>query len=483
MPGPGVEPHLFVVLGGTGDLMRRKLLPAIYSLTAKGLLGDRCHILAVARKTEVSDDGFRSWARDALAASGHSTDDLGGRWCSQCLHYQPLGQGTPDDYRALAARIASLETEHDLPGNRAFYLALPPAAFPAAVSGLGQAGLNRAPGRVRLVVEKPFGHDLASAQELSRLVHRHFDESQTYRIDHYLGKETVQNLLVFRFANAIFESLWNRERVQSVHITVAESVGVGQRGDYYDEVGALRDMVQNHLTQLLALTAMEIPPAFEADAIRDEKAKVLRSLEPITPDDVVFGQYASGQLNGEKVAGYLEEPGVAPDSATETFVALRLRIANWRWQGVPFYLRTGKRLPRRLTQIAVTFRATPLALFRAFEGCQVHSNVLVITLQPDEGFDLAFEVKSPGQPFDIQTQRLDFRYAEAFAPVPQAYETLLLDILTGDQTLFVRADEIEAAWRLYTPLLEQRLPVHPYAAGTWGPEAAHRLLALDTRGG
>jgi len=483
-----VEPHLFVVLGGTGDLMRRKLLPAIYHLIAQGLLpalsagegGDRAPLLAVGRRTQVTDDGFRAWARESLAAAGLSLDDLAGRWCNECLHYQPVRQGAAEDYRALAARIEALEQEHKLPGNRAFYLALPPAALPEAVSGLGKVGLNRSPGWVRLVVEKPFGRDLTSAQELNRLVHSCFDESQTYRIDHYLGKETVQNLLVFRFANAIFESLWNREHVESVHITVAESAGVGRRGAYYDQVGALRDMVQNHLTQLLALTAMEIPPAFEADAIRDEKAKVLRSVEPISPEDVVLGQYARGSVDGQEVPGYREEEGVAVDSATETFAALRLRLANWRWQGVPFYLRTGKRLPRRLTQIAITFRATPLAFFRAFDGCEVHANVLVITLEPDEGFDLAFEVKAPGEPFGVQTQRLHFRYAEAFAPAPEAYETLLLDILAGDQTLFVRADEAEAAWRLYTPLLAHPPQVHPYPAGGWGPAEVQRLLPGDT---
>lgn len=467
-----VEPHLFVILGGTGDLMRRKLFPALYRLIARGRISYCCYVLAVGRRTSFSDDSFRAWAREALAAADLPLDDGGVPWCDRCLHYHSIGDGTPEDYRGLAERILAVEREHDLPQNRVFYVALPPEALPDTIAGLGQAGLSRAAGWTRVVVEKPFGRDLASAQDLNRLLHAHFDESQTYRIDHYLGKETVQNLLVFRFANPIFESLWNRERVRSVHITVAESAGVGTRGDYYENVGALRDMVQNHLTQLLALMAMEVPVAFEADAIRDEKAKVLRSVAPIEPQHVVFGQYARGQVGEEEVPGYVEEERVAPDSRTETFVAMRLSIANWRWQGVPFYLRTGKRLRERCTCIIVTFRPPPLSLFCTFEACEIHSNVLVMTIEPDEGFDLAFEIKAPGEPFSLQTHRLHFRHADVFPRLREAYETLLLDIIRGDQTLFVRADEVETAWRLYTPLLGQGFDVHPYPAGSWGPPAA-----------
>ena len=474
---PRADAHLFVVFGATGDLMRRKLLPSLYRLATSGQI-HRCLILGVARKSEPGKAGFRAQAREALKAEGVEAGEFSARWCDECLHYQPIGKGTPEDFRSLAGRIAELEQAHQMPGNRVFYLALSPATFPATITGLAGAGLNHSSGWTRLVIEKPFGRDLVAAQELNALVHRHFEESQVYRIDHYLGKETVQNLLTFRFANALFEPLWNRDRVDSVEIIVAESLGVEKRADYYEQAGALRDMVQNHLTQLLTLTAMEVPAAFDADAIRDEKVKVLRSMERIRPEGVVLGQYSRGKRNGTEVPGYREEPGVAPDSRTETFVALRLEIANWRWQGVPFYLSTGKRLPRRVSQIAVRFRCPPVTFFQRFDSCKLNPNALLITLQPDEGFDLQFEVKTPGQQLTLETHRLRFRYEEAFAPLPDAYETLLLDVLEGDQTLFVRDDEVEASWRLYTPLLEQRGPVHFYAAGDWGPPEAEQLLGL-----
>lgn len=476
------QPAVIVVLGATGDLMRRKLLPALYRLASQGVLNERSHILGAARGKDLNDHSFREWARQALADAGVSSEAQAARWFDESLHYQSIGGGRVADYRVLAGRIDTLEREGNLPGNRVFYLALPPQAFPGTINGLGQARLNRSAGWTRVVVEKPFGRDLASSQELNRLVHQHFDESQVYRIDHYLGKETVQNLLVFRFANPIFETLWNRDRVESVQITVAEEIGIEGRGGYYEQAGALRDMVQNHLTQLLALVAMEIPGAFDADAIRNEKVKVLRAIAPITPDDVVFSQYARGQIDGHEVPGYRQEPEVSPDSQIETFAAMKLEIENWRWHGVPFYLRAGKRLARRLTQVVVTFRRPPVSLFPSVQdSTAIQPNVLAITIQPDEGFELGFEVKAPGQEITLQTQRLEFRYAEAFSPLPEAYETLLLDVLTGDQTLFVRADEVEAAWRLYTPVLERRPPVELYAAGTWGPSTANRLLGNEGR--
>ncbi len=470
-----VDPHLFIVFGATGDLMRRKLLPALYRMANKSHLGGTFKILGVARDKDLDDGSYRAWAREALNAAGHCDDDAPHLWCDSCLHYIPLGDGDPAFFRALGDRIESLECTHKLPGNRTFYLALPPRAFPTTIEGLGKAGLNRGPGQTRMVIEKPFGRDLASAQALNQLAHRYFDESQIYRIDHYLGKETVQNLLVFRFANTMFESVWNRDRIESVQITAAESLGVGTRAGYYDKAGALRDMVQNHLTQLLTLTAMEVPVAFDADAIRDEKVKVLRSIQSVLPEDIVFGQYAAGQEDGVPASAYLDEKGIAAGSQTETFVGLRLHINNWRWQGVPFYLRTGKRLERHLTQITVSFRCPPVSLFQP-HTCQINANALVLTLQPDEGFDLCFEVKSPSDEVMMQTESLHFRYAEAFGPLHDGYETLLYDVLSNDQTLFVRADEVEASWRLYDPILADRPTVYPYDSRTWGPDETQRLF-------
>jgi glucose-6-phosphate 1-dehydrogenase len=357
------------------------------------------------------------------------------------------------------------------------YLALPPASVPSAIDALGEAGLTHSRGWVRIVIEKPFGYDFPSARKLNALLHRYFNESQIYRIDHYLGKETVQNLLAFRFANPIFESLWNRDKVESVQITVAENLGVEHRGAYYQEVGALRDMVQNHLTQLLTIVAMEIPVTFEADALRNEKLKVLYSIAPISPQDAIFGQYTSWQIKDHTIPGYHEEPGVRKDSKAETYAALKVEIQNWRWQGVPFYLRTGKRLPRKMTQIAVIFREAPTRLFRSLDPGSIHPNMLLITLQPSEGFSLCFSVKSPGKPFRLSSHALQFEYEEAFGVLPDAYETLLHDIMLGDQTLFVSADFTEAAWLLYSPLLKGDVPVHSYTAGTWGPEEADLLLA------
>lgn len=470
-----IEPHLFIVFGATSDLMRRKLAPSLLSLAARGLLKEKCLILGVARTSDLDDMSFRSQICEILTGSALK-DKLDIEWCNSSVYYQSIGSGNAEDYRRLAGRIAELEKEHTLPGNRIFYLALPPDAFPPIIKGLGEAGLNASHGWTRVVIEKPFGRDLASAQELNRLAHDYFDEPQIYRIDHYLGKETVQNLLAFRFSNTIFESLWNRDRIEQVEITVAEELGIGKRASYYEQAGALRDMVQNHLTQLLTLIAMEAPSAFDADSIRGEKIKVLRSLAPIRHEDAVFGQYTRGRINGSEVRGYKDEASVSPLSATETYAAIRVEIANWRWQGVPFYLRTGKCLAKKASAIVVTFRYPPISIFQPFQSCNICSNRLVITLQPDEGFDLYFEAKSPGEPFTIKTHNLHFRYDEVYGRLPDAYETLLLDIMEGDQTLFIHADETENAWRHYTPLLEKRPMVYPYAAGTWGPEEANRLF-------
>jgi glucose-6-phosphate 1-dehydrogenase len=469
------EPTLFVIFGGTGDLARRKLLPALARLAGAGLLAPPFHLLAVARDTRLDDEAYRRLAAEALDRAQCTRRDVEALDLKR-LHYQPVPDGDPAAFGRLAARVQELEARFGLPGNRLFNLALPPQAVPAAVQGLGAASLARGPGWTRVVIEKPFGHDYDSARALNELLHSEFEERQIYRIDHYLGKETVQNLLVFRLANGFIESLWNRGHIHSVYITVAESLGVGSRAGYYDRSGALRDMVQNHLTQLLMLVAMEAPSAFEAEAVRYEKIKVLRSIPPIECRNVVLGQYRAGEVAGRAVPGYRQEPGVAPDSNTETFVALKLLINSWRWQGVPFYLRTGKRLPRRLTQIAVRFQASPVCLFESLGGgCMETSDVLLITLQPNEGFSLHLDIKTPGSPLRLRRIPLSFNYRELFPQLPEAYETLLHDVLLGDQTLFVHADEVEASWRLFTPLLRDRPPVFPYAAGTWGPPEAEWL--------
>lgn len=488
------ENCLFVMFGATGDLMRRKLLPALFQLAEAGSLPAHYQILGVARDKNMDDGLFRDWVRQVLAEAGLIRGMAPQRWCEKCVHFQSIAEGTAADFKALAGRVASLEETYRLGGNRVLYMALPPQVFPDTIAGLAKAGLAKSKGWTRLVIEKPFGHDLVSARRLNALVHRHFEEKQVYRIDHYLGKETVQNLLAFRFGNALFESAWNREHIKSVQITVAEALGVERRAAYYEGSGALRDMVQNHLTQLLTLTAMEVPATFDAASIRHEKVKVLRSILPIGRNAVVFGQYAAQEiLLGEAappglvnaptaLLGYRDEPGIATDSTVETFVALRLAIENWRWQGVPFYLRTGKRLARRMTQIVIEFRGPPIALFRSIDCCPPHTNQLAINLEPEEGFTLSFEVKSPGDSYTLQTRHMQFRYADAFGTSLSAgYETLLLDVVQGDQTLFVHAEETEASWGLYSPLLRRQALREPYSAGSWGPAGAEKLIA--TTGG
>jgi glucose-6-phosphate 1-dehydrogenase len=465
------EPHLFVIYGGTGDLARRKLLPSMYELMVDSGSCDESILLAVSSR-DFDDDAYRDFARKALSEAG--IDDTGS-WCDERVYFQRVQRN--EGLGGLADKIASIETRHRLPGNRVFYLALPPTAVPGVITGLSKAGLNQSLGWTRVVVEKPFGHDLESARSLNGLIHRHFNESQIYRIDHYLGKETVRNLLAFRFANMLFESSWNRDRIDAIEITVAESIGISGRAAYYDTAGVIRDMLQNHLTQLLALVAMEAPHSFEPEAIRDAKVQLLSAIRHIDTGELTLGQYGPGEVGGETVPGYREEEQVPTDSTTPTYISLRIDIDNWRWQGVPFYLRTGKRMPARSSQIVIRFRPPPICLFHGKRDlCVEHQNLIKLIIQPNEGFEVSFDVKTPGETLRLVEKQLRFMYADEFDRLPDAYQTLLFDIIEGDQTLFVRADEVEASWRLYDPVIEATTDGHqlvPYAAGTWGPSGRH----------
>ena len=474
-------PGVFTIFGGTGDLARRKLLPALWALRREGRTDDRVLVLGVTRDLAMTDAAYRELVLDAVAPAGDGHDeaarDAARRWCERAVHYAGTDDGDAADFARLGERIAALEAAHGIPSNRVFYLALPPVAFTPTVEALGRAGLNRSAGWTRLVVEKPFGRDLDSAVALNATVHRWFDESQVYRIDHYLGKETVQNLLVFRFANAVIESLWSRSHVRAVQITVAEELGIGSRAGYYDRAGAVRDILQNHVAQVIALMAMEVPTLMDAASIRAEKVKALKAIRPPSADDIVLGQYRHGHVGGHTVPSYLEERGVPPESRTATYAAMRLEVDTWRWQGVPFHVRTGKRLPRRLTEIVLVFRRPPVWLFEPLGGCELRSNILRLTIQPDEGFTLLVNAKAPGQPLELERFGLDFSYADKFAELPDAYHTLLLEIMEGDQTLFVHAEEVSTAWRIVAPALTGELPVHEYAAGSWGPAASDALIA------
>lgn len=464
-----IDPHLFVVFGGTGDLARSKLLPALYRLLRSRDFSDTVQVLGVASR-DIADDEYRRLVRDALSEAGHDVDD---DWLGRAVHYQSLRHG----FEALAARIGQIEDAAGLGGNRAFYLAVPPDVFEDTVEGLGKVGVVDGAGWTRVVVEKPFGVDRATGSRLNQLLHRWFAEEQIYRIDHYLAKETVRNLLALRFANPIFESSWTRDRIDSVQITVAEDGGIGTRARYYDSAGAVRDIIQNHALQIFSLVAMEPPVQATAEHIRDEKVKLLKATAAVRRSDLVRGQYTAGRIGGEDVVGYRDETGVAPDSLTETYAALVLHVDNWRWKGVPFYLRAGKRLATRVTQVSVVFKEPPVSLFSVVDECEMHPNVFEIRLQPSEGFALSFEMKVPGEGYVLQTQRLRFDYDEVFGELPDAYETLLTDVMTGDQTLFVRADEVEEAWRIVEPALDTDEAPEAYPAGSWGPPGADDLLA------
>ena len=482
---------LLVIFGGTGDLTRRKLIPALYDLACIGCTNPTFDVLGIGR-TKFSDDEFRERMREGAAKSKDARDYSEDGWegFSHRLHYFTGDANQADFYPHLKAKIAEMQA-NGASRNVLFYVSTPASLAPPIVEGLGQAGMaENSEGWTRIVLEKPFGHDLRSAQELNSIVSRVFPEESVYRIDHYLGKETVQNIMVFRFGNSMFEPIWNRNYIDFIEITAAETLGVENRAAFYEETGALRDMVANHLLQLLTLTAMEPPVAFDADSVRELKVQVLRAIRPMTVDEVrqrtVRGQYGPGKIDGKEVPGYRQEPGVNPKSNTETYVAVEFRVDNWRWAGVPFYVRAGKRLAKQLTEIAVHFKRTPQALF-ARNPADVHHNVITMRIQPNEGISLNFGAKTPGSHMRASRVNMDFSYREAFGTAtPVAYETLLLDAMRGDATLFTRRDEVEAEWRIITPMVEAwaQLPAPEfpnYAAGSEGPEQADSLIQHDRK--
>lgn len=487
-----LQPTAFVIFGGGGDLTWRKLVPALFNLYLDKSLPASFALLGLDR-VDMNDEALRQRLRDGVNQFSRRQPVQEAEWNAFANHLGYLKADFTDknSFARLAERLAQLEKEWNAKAQRIFYLATPPAFFGAIANMLGETNLNQDRERARVVLEKPLGYDLESALTLNRALTSNFNESQIFRIDHYLGKETVQNILAFRFANPLFEPIWDRRYVDHVTITVAEEVGVEHRGGYYEKAGALRDMVQNHLLQLLCLVAMEPPVSFHADEIRNKKVDVLHAMRPISHEEVhnyaARGQYASGWVKGQHVPAYREEPGVAADSNTETFAALKLFVDNWRWQDVPFYLRTGKRLPAHVSEVSMRFRAVPHQAFPSEAMLDWQPARLVICIQPDEGIVLKFQAKQPGARMRLRPVDMRFSYQEMFkTPSPDAYETLLWDVMINDATLFMRADQVEAAWSLLMPVLEVWANSPPsdfpnYAAGTWGPEAAEALIARDGR--
>ena len=482
-----IPPQCLVIFGASGDLTHRKLVPALFELFRQRRLPSEFAVLGCARRPW-SDDTFRERMAEALADEIRGQEEAWQAFAAG-LFYEPADLSDPASIVQLGQRLEAIDRLRATRGNRTFYLSVSPSFYGSGTRALAAAGLLSDSERSRVVIEKPFGTDYASAQALNKVVQSCAKENQIFRIDHYLGKETVQNILVLRFANTIFEPIWNRNYIANVQITAAETVGVEERAGYYEGSGALRDMVQNHLTQILALTAMEPPGRFDAEAIRNEKAKVLQAARLANTAEAwkacVRGQYSAGGSSTRPISGYRQEPGVDPNSTTETYVAMKLFIDNWRWQGVPFYVRTGKRLPKRLSEVVLTFREAPVHLFDAAGGAPT-PNQLILRIQPDEGANIRFEVKAPGSGMRSRPVDMGFSYDESFGePSDEGYVRLLADAMLSDPTLFTRSDEVEAAWRLYTPLLELiedapwQLPVHNYEARTWGPAAADNLLAED----
>jgi glucose-6-phosphate 1-dehydrogenase len=488
--GKAAGPCVFVLFGASGDLTKRKLIPALFNLVKAKLLPDNFAVMGVS-VDDLSVEAFRKQVSEFLPSGESDKQDL--EWFRERLFYEHGDFSDPNTFVQLRERLGAVDAAQQTEGNYLFYLATAPKFFAQIVAQLGRSGLsNQDEGRWRrVVIEKPFGHDLDSARALNRDIKSVLPESQIYRIDHYLGKETVQNIMVFRFDNAIFEPIWNRRYIDHVQITNAETVGVERRGGYFDTAGTLRDMVPNHVMQLLSLTAMESPVSFQADAVRNEQAKLLHSIQPLNSEDVlqrtVRGQYGAGMVGGEKVPSYRTEPGVAPESRTETFVALKLNIDNWRWAGVPFYLRTGKRLARRHTEIAIQFKRMPFELFRNAPFHKLHTNTLVIQIQPVEGISLSFGAKIPGPVLRVGSVDMSFEYSKYFgADANTGYEVLLYDCMIGDATLFQRADMVEAGWKVVDPMLDVWRALPPrkfpnYASGSWGPADSDQLLQLDER--